>query len=54
MIKEKTYIIRKNEEVFGVFNKNQIDEDIYLSIEAEFDTLEKAMEKYPTATFENS
>ena len=54
MIKEKDYIIRKSEDIFSVFNKYEIDEHIYLASEAQFDTLEKAMEKYPTATFENS
>lgn len=53
MIKENVYIIRKNEDIFNVFNKYEINENVYLSMEAEFDTLEKAMEKYPTATFEN-
>jgi hypothetical protein len=54
MIKEKIYIIRRSEDIFSVFNKYEIDEHIYLASEAQFDTLEKAMEKYPTATFENS
>ncbi len=54
MIKEKAYIIRKNEDIFIVFNKNEINEHIYLSIEEQFDTLEKAIEKYPSAAFENS
>jgi hypothetical protein len=54
MIKEKIYIIRKDQDNFNVFNKYEIDEQIYLVSEAQFDTLEKAMEKYSTATFENS
>ena len=54
MIQEKTYIIRRSEDIFTIFNKYEIDEHVYLASEGQFDTLEKAMEKYPTATFENS
>ena len=53
MIKEKVYIIKKDQDNFNVFNKYEIDEHIYLVSEAQFDTLEKAIERYPTATFEN-
>lgn len=52
MIKEKVYIIREDQGNFNVFNKYKIDELIYLISEAQFDTLDKAIERYPTATFE--